>query len=167
MLALVERRAARPNLLAGLGPAELAKVEPCLELQADHDAIELLIDAYSTEEWGSLRHRATAIMAMMVLIEVEGQPARRRSLDGTRRPQRASFNCSGTWPRCPSFPPASKRRREGADRVDPADLPDEDEVRAFAEAVALPLYRDAVDLAAAAGALAIQKGPWVGRSIFR
>ena len=88
VLALVERHAARPNLLAGLGPAELAKVEPCLELQADHDAIELLIDAYSTEEWESLRHRATAIMAMMVLIEVNdgadrggGQPARRRSLD--------------------------------------------------------------------------------------
>lgn len=41
----------------------------CLEMQADHDATEMLLDAYSSEEWLSLRARVTAVSAMMVLIE--------------------------------------------------------------------------------------------------
>ena len=57
----------------------------------------------------------------------------------------------------PFLPARFKAEARGADTVDPADLPHEDEVRAFGEAVTLPLYRDAVGLAAAAGALAVQK----------
>ncbi|KPD13145.1 hypothetical protein [Phaeobacter sp. 11ANDIMAR09] len=39
------------------------------EMQADHDATEMLLDAYSSNEWASLRVRVAAISAMMMLIE--------------------------------------------------------------------------------------------------
>ncbi|WP_339948491.1 hypothetical protein [uncultured Albimonas sp.] len=155
VLALVERHVARPNLLAGFGPAEMAKVDPCLELQADHDAIELLIDAYSTEEWKSLRHRAAAVAAMMVLIEVEDS---RHGGALSTHPKAATriFQLLGHVAEMPFLPARFKAEARGADTIDPADLPHEDEVRAFGEAVTLPLYRDSIGLAAAAGALAVQ-----------
>ena len=155
VLALVERHVARPNLLTGFGPAELAKVEPCLELQADHDAIELLIDAYSADKWESLRHRAAAIASMMVLIAVEDS---RHGGALSTHPKAATriFQLLGHVAEMPFLPARFKAEARGADSIDPADLPQEDELLAFGEAVTLPLYRDSAGLAAA-GALAIQK----------
>lgn len=60
-----------PPALANIDVDDLPKVEPCLELQADHDATEMLLDAYSPEGWNVIRARTAAISAMMTLIERE------------------------------------------------------------------------------------------------
>lgn len=68
-LTLVERtkvpNGAQPKFLN----MNMANNRLCFEMQADHDAIEMLLDAYSPDEWISLRIRVAAISAMMMLIE--------------------------------------------------------------------------------------------------
>ncbi len=66
---LVSHRPARRDILEGIDPEDWYKIEPCLEMQADHDAIELMLDAYGPDGWDILRERAAAISAMMMLVE--------------------------------------------------------------------------------------------------
>lgn len=63
--------ASLPDALKGIALEDLPKIEPCLEMQADHDAIEMILDAYSTDGWDIIRARTAGIAGMMVLIERE------------------------------------------------------------------------------------------------
>ncbi|MEP3345198.1 MAG: hypothetical protein ABJN34_10135 [Litoreibacter sp.] len=50
---VVSRAKSQPSpALAQIDADDLPKVEPCLEMQADHDAIEMLIDAYALSKGG-------------------------------------------------------------------------------------------------------------------
>lgn len=60
------RRAPKNPRTHPLGDAETSLI---FEMQADHDATEMLLDAYSPDEWAVLRARISAISAMMMLIE--------------------------------------------------------------------------------------------------
>ncbi len=130
------------------------KVSPCLELQADHDALEMMLGDYSRGGWVSVRKLATSIAAVMVLIETAG------SGDGDKpssHPHAATriFQLLGHVAEMWSIPAHAKANARGEQAIRDEDLPPQVEVQAFCSEVVLPLFWDAVALAEAAEAKSI------------
>ncbi|WP_424978110.1 hypothetical protein [Leisingera sp. S232] len=133
-------------------PAELRPHVPlCLELQADHDAAEIELGAYSSEDWKNLRHRVTAISAMMMLIEREDA---KNGETGITHPKAATriFQLLGHVTEMPLIPAQLHARQQGLPAIDPAHSPSKDEINAFGRQVTIPSFFDAVSLARVAGA---------------
>lgn len=128
------------------------KVEPCLEMQADHDAIEMLLDAYSPNEWPSLRVRAAAISAMMILIEREDSG---HEQEHSSHPKAATriFQLLGHLTQMPSIE-AMLADQQPELGIDP-HIPDEDEIAAYTAEVLTPTFLDAKTLASAGHAASI------------
>lgn len=124
-----------------------SRVLPSLELQADHDATELLLGAYSTVGWEELRQNVLAISAMMILIEIEEA---KLDDDFQTHPKAATriFQLLCHFAELPLI------AAQLAD--DPSLLPDANEVESFGREVTLPCYFDAVEIATNAGAQSIQ-----------
>lgn len=57
------------NLAENFSGDELKLVRPCLELQADNDATEILFGAYDEGKWDQFRIEAAAIFVVMALME--------------------------------------------------------------------------------------------------
>ena len=57
------------NLAEHFSEDELKLVRPCLELQADNDATEILFGAYDEGKWDQFRIEAAAIFVVMALME--------------------------------------------------------------------------------------------------
>ncbi len=68
-LGLTRRAKSKPSLLDKMTKDEVLAIQRCLELQADHDAQEILLGHYSKQNWESIRFHASCVMAMMVLID--------------------------------------------------------------------------------------------------
>ena len=128
-------------------PAEMRVATPqCLELQADHDAADLLLEAYSTEGWEDLRCKITAISGMMMLIERADAKYNDASLTHPKAATRI-FQLLGHVTEMPLIRAQVKAKQVGAKAVDPDDIPSADEIQAFGRAVTLPCFFDAVNLA--------------------
>ncbi|MEL6220643.1 MAG: hypothetical protein AAFR79_19685 [Pseudomonadota bacterium] len=152
--ALIERAAEvsySSPLEHGFETQDLRVVDRCLELRADHDAIEMILGPYSTDEWDLLRQRTAAIFAVMILIDLED---RRHGIIGETHPRSATriFQLLGHLSILYSVPAQVKAWKEGRDSINPADLPPEDEIAAYTATVIQPAFRDAALIAAAAGA---------------
>jgi hypothetical protein len=149
----VASRADAPSpALINIDKDKLHKVEPCLEMQADHDAIEMMLDAYSADGWDMVRARAAAISAMMVLIErVEGKKDHQTSTP----PQAATriFQLIGHVIEMPLMQAMLAQRHPESD-IDP-EIPSDEEQSAFNRQVVIPSFFDAVGLARIANADAI------------
>jgi hypothetical protein len=130
------------------------KVSPCLELQADHDAFEMMLGDYAVGDWVSVRKVAASIAAVMVLIETAG------SGDGdnpSSHPHAATriFQLLGHVVEMWSIPAHGKANARGEHTIRDEDLPTQVEIQAFSSEVVLPLFWDAVVLAKTAGAKSI------------
>ena len=164
--ALVSHSPSQSPLLEGLSEADQSKVEPCLELQADHEAIELVLDAYSTDEWPSLRARIASISSMMMLIEREDA---KMSMEHSSHPKAATriFQLLGHVTEMPLIPAQRKAIMSGADAINPVDLPSDDEQSAFNRQVVIPAFFDAVNLARIAGSDSIRSDLGDAEHFFR
>ncbi|WP_318167012.1 hypothetical protein [Roseobacter sp.] len=149
--ALISRRQMTFVPLADVAEENCTKVEPCLEMQADHDAIELILDSYSREEWESLRHRVLAISGMMMLIEQEDTKCDYKPPSHPKAATRI-FQLLGHLIDMPMISAQIKAKSDGRNTIDPADLPSDKERVAFNRQVTLPCFFDAVNLAKIAGA---------------
>ncbi|WP_226550416.1 hypothetical protein [Celeribacter naphthalenivorans] len=143
---LVQRTSSRkPDWWHKLPEQNRLKVQPCLELQADHEAIEYLLDAYSPDHWDELRVRAACISAVMVLIErqdlASGTHHTTHPLAATRIYQLLG-HLSEMW-----SIPARMLAAERGETVRAEDLPSEEEKAAFRTQVVIPTFLDAVTLA--------------------
>lgn len=153
-LNLVSRSKCQTKLLRKL-PAEMThKVAPCLELQADHDALELILDDYSAGEWDAIRMRVASIAAVMVLIEkidVKNQ------IEPSSHPKAATriFQLLGHVTEMWSIPAHAKIKARGEETIREKDLPSKDEIQTFSKEVILPTFWDAVALADVADAESI------------
>ncbi|WP_220750441.1 hypothetical protein [Jannaschia pagri] len=131
-----------PQAFGDLPAATLAALPFCLEMQADHNAIALMVEQYSTGEWGILRKRVAAMVAMTVLIE-------RADLDrkGNPRshPQAATrlFQLLGYVHQLPLTPAMMEAREHGRGSLNPADIPDQSELNAYFEQVTKPCLETA------------------------
>lgn len=148
-------------------PPELRLHAPlCLELQADHDATEMELGAYSSNNWANLRHRVTAISAMMMLIEREDA---RNGETGITHPKAATriFQLLGHVTEMPLMPAQLQARQQSFKAVDPAHFPSKDEISAFGRQVTIPCFFDAVSLAHVAGANRISEDLGEPEDFFR
>lgn len=120
-------------------PRELwDKVERCLELQADHEALEEMLGTMQTADWAELRVITSSIAAVMVAIEkIDAQnqnPSETHPKAATRIFQLLG-HVSDMW-------------SIGA-CLNGAALPHERRIRAFSKEVILPAYFDAIEQARA------------------
>jgi hypothetical protein len=59
----------KPSVLDGMTHQKAIAIRRCLELQADHRALEIMLDHYSNEAWEYKRFSITTSIAVMVLID--------------------------------------------------------------------------------------------------
>ncbi len=126
-----------------LNDLDYIQIERCLELQADHEAIDMFLEAYSTDEWEELRLRVACISAVMVLIDVEDS---KHAFVDSSHPKAATriFQLLGHL----SEMPLIQAQLSG----DKNDIPSDDEQRAFSKEVVIPAFFVAIALAKAANA---------------
>lgn len=133
---LVHRASRKPSKLERLSKPTRLAIRRCLELQADHDALEILLDHYSDQGWAYIRYYMACAMAVMVLIEQQGTaPDDERSypLSATR-----IFQLFGALAYL--WMPGPKSDWEA---------PDEAEIDAYYQSVVIPAISDAIILATA------------------
>lgn len=130
------------------------KLDRCLELQADHNAIELILEAYSTDGWEDLLVRIVAIATMMILIEKHDAETAGES--GASHPRAATrmFQLLGHVAEMWQLPERMRALKEGRP-PDPARMPEREEIAAFQAKVVLPAFTIAKKLAEASEACAI------------
>ncbi|MCV6576549.1 MAG: hypothetical protein OIF58_12500 [Cohaesibacter sp.] len=153
-LHLISRSKRSSNPINGL-PKELwHKVEPCLELQADHDAIDFMLDRYSTDGWQEIRAKATSIAAAMVLIE---KIDTENGIKHSTHPKAATriFQLLGHLTEMWSLPAHIDAQNCDEKTVPKGVLPSEEEQHAFGKEVILPTFWNAVALAEKAEAKTI------------
>ncbi len=152
--ALIKRSPVRKFKVAGLNQIDYIMLERCLELQADHDAIEMILEAYSPDRWDELRLRAACISMIMVIIDTEDM---KHTVVDTSHPKAATriFQLLGHISEMPIIPAQRAAIENGYDTIRTEDLPSEQEQTAFVSEVAIPVFLDAVALAEAAGAKTI------------
>ncbi|WP_131818824.1 hypothetical protein [Tritonibacter mobilis] len=119
----------------------------CLEMQADHEATDTLLGAYSAEGWREVREKVLAISGMMMLIEREEA---KLDFDEKTHPKAATriFQLLCHVAEMPLI--------DAHLQLDASLLPQADEIERFGKEVTLPCYFDAVYLAEVAGAKSIE-----------
>lgn len=144
----VSRRASlTPNPLDAIPPNLRELVPFCLELQADHDAAEMLLENYSGEEWNSLRLRTMAASAMMMLIEREDE--KYGPLNKTH--PKASTRIFQLLGHLAELPLISSQLMQ-----DTSHIPDTEELESFSRELTIPCFFDSVRLAQTVGATSIE-----------
>lgn len=130
------------------------RVGPCLELQADHDAIELMLGIYSRDGWGEMRTKIASIAAVMMLIEKTGEE---NQIEHSTHPKAATriFQLLGHVTEMWSLPAHAKAKARGETTICEDDLPSDEEKQAFRKEVILSAFWDAVALAEVAEAKSI------------
>lgn len=134
----------------GLTERELAEVHMCLELQTDHDAIEIVLGAYSAENWPLFRYYATCILVVMFIIEAEErrlkEPLRHHPLAATRL-----FQLIGHLVELPTIPAIKRAYEEKLDHLPAEYLPTADELVAYRAEVVAPVMAASQIIAEAFG----------------
>ncbi|WP_166417457.1 hypothetical protein [Cochlodiniinecator piscidefendens] len=126
----------------------------CLELQADHDAIDTMLDIYSSTSWAGLRRKITSIIVVMVLIESIDE---QNGFEHSTHPKAVTriFQLLGHVVEMWSIPANAKTKARGELSILEDELPSHEEKLAFSKKVILPAFWDAVALAEVAGAKSI------------
>ncbi|WP_282078664.1 hypothetical protein [Epibacterium ulvae] len=134
----------------GLNERELADLHMCLELQTDHDAIEIVLGAYSAENWPLFRYYATCILVVMFIIEAEerrlDEPLRHHPLAATRL-----FQLIGHLVELPTIPAIKRAYEEKLDHLPAEYLPTADELVAYRSEVVAPVMAASQIIAEACG----------------
>ncbi|NSX56895.1 hypothetical protein [Parasulfitobacter algicola] len=121
------------------------------EMEADHEAIELVLEAYSADNWIELRSGAACISAVMILIEKTDEDT---AQPGQSHPKAATrlFQLLGHLTQLWQVPAQIKAQLAGRDTVDSNGLPPDDEIAAYQRQVIIPVFADALCLAKTVGA---------------
>lgn len=148
---LVSRADTKPSFPNSIDPN---LIEQCLELQADHDAMEMLLDSYSPDEWDELRVRAACISVVMVLIE---RADSKQGIVHSSHPKAATriFQLLGHISEMWSHPARAISLQSGV-ALNPDHLPSDSEKKAFVHEVIRPAFFDAVKIAQTAKADSIR-----------
>lgn len=133
--------------IAGFDGADRLAVEHCLELQADHEAGDYVLEGWSPEEWDSLRVRSACMMAVMILIEKADAD---NAVASPSHPKAATriFQLLGHLTTLWMLPAQIRAQEEGLSEIRSEDLPSDEVVQAYQKEVILPAFADAAKLAA-------------------
>ncbi|MGH1354527.1 MAG: hypothetical protein ACRBBS_05555 [Thalassovita sp.] len=117
-----------------------------LAMKADHDATEMLLDAYSSDEWISLRIRIAAISATMMLIERADSSNQTPVITHPKAATRI-FQLLGHVIDMPLLAAHSKANQGSGGLGPPADPPPHAERENYVAQVVVSAFFDAVSLA--------------------
>ncbi len=131
------------NALSG---DELKRFRPCLELQADNEATEILFGVFSEDQWVRFRIEAAAIFVVMALMD----KAERRLTGENRIYPRVGtrfFTLFAQLFQYWLYPGADLRAGDGESFVRTPHMPDEREFERYMKAVLVPCIHDAAQIA--------------------
>ena len=138
------------DLLRDLSPEHRSRMRPCLELQADCDATDVLCGPYRAANWTDLRLKAAAIMVMMVLIEKQNAHARVKGISHPKASTRL-FQLMGQLTQFWLMENAFVERRETGSFITSDASKGPDLFERYKREVITPAGLDAVVIAGAAG----------------
>ncbi|MBF9044972.1 hypothetical protein HKCCE4037_16640 [Rhodobacterales bacterium HKCCE4037] len=146
----VARLDLRGSPLHALSPQERRLAPLCLELQTDHDATEIVLGAYSSENWVLFRYYATCILSVILLIEREERNA---GNSGETHPWAATrmFMLLGHLAELPMIPAYFRAASEGLESIPSEYLPDDKEMEGYNIEVVSRVFASGQILADAAG----------------
>lgn len=122
-------------------------LRPALEMQADHEALDVYLGAYTSAGWGELRQKVSAISAMMVLIELEEA---KLEFEQQTHPK-AATRIFQLLCHVAEMPLLNAHLQKDASL-----LPAAEEIERYGKKVTLPCFFDALHLAEVAGAESIE-----------
>ena len=149
-LGIVERTRRAQSRLSALTPKERSELHQCLELQADHDATEIVLGAYSAENWPLFRYYSICILVVIFIIEAE----ERQSSDPLRyHPYAATrlFMLIAHLVELPTIPGIKRAHAEGLDHLPKSYLPPAEETFAYRSKVVKPVMAASQIIAEACG----------------
>ena len=148
-MGLTSRSAPEPSLIDQLPQEAQTLARQCMEMQADHDSTEMLLDAYSSEGWDIIRFRAACIFAVMVLIEREEQKQADDVSQDYPKAATRIFQFMGYLTVMWSVPAMVKAQQNGWEELREEDLPSTEMIEAFHTQVVVPSLSDAYLIAKA------------------
>lgn len=141
-----------PSLAERLNERDGSAIDHCLELQADHEAIDIFLGPYSEDRWADIRMRAAAVLVNMVLIEQA--ELLHGSTSSETHPSAAArfFLLIGHLFQMWIYPHATLTEGDVGLTLDTGGQMTPDMFEPFARAVVAPAINDAIILAGAGGA---------------
>lgn len=122
----------------------------CLELQADHDATEIILGAYAPQNWALFSYYAMCIIAVIMIIEREERHSKEGSFTHPKAATRL-FMLLAHLSELPYIPAYKRAYREGLDIMPDAYLPSNHELEGYQNQVLRPVLAISQLLAEAAG----------------
>lgn len=129
-----------------LSESEKIHLRPCLEMQADNEASELMFGVFSEDSWPQLRINAVCIFVMMALIEKANSQSKATSKTHPSAGVRF-FTLMAQLFQYQLYPGSELETEDGISRVRTPEPLSEQEFDRYAKAVLMPLVNDAVDVA--------------------
>lgn len=141
-----------PSLAERLDERDGSAIDHCLELQADHEAIDVFLGPYSEDRWADIRMRAAAVLVNMVLIEQT--ELLHGGGDNETHPNAATrfFLLIGHLFQMWIYPHATLTEGDVGLTLDTGGQMTPEMFEPFARAVVAPAINDAIILAGAGGA---------------
>ncbi len=145
------------NALQQIPDMDKPFVHRCVELQADSEATDILLEVYSDEQWGELRARAASIFVVMALIERENDKS---DIRGITHPKAATrfFTLLAHLFQMWLYPNAELEQGDESLMVSTPEAPDPEEFEKYASEVLIPAVNDALIISEAAGAKSFLAG---------
>lgn len=136
------------TLIQKLPKEDMPFLAHCLEMQADSEATDVLLEAYSDEQWDELRARTASIFVVMVLVEKEHRKTTDRNGTHPKSTTRF-FTLMGHLFQMWLYPVAHLEPDQISPRLQTSEKPDPEKFELYAEQVLVPSINDAVIIAAA------------------
>ena len=137
-LGIVQRSSQKKSKLDILTEDERNEMHFCLELQTDHDATEIVLGAYATENWTLFRYYATCILVVIFIIEAEERSSTERN---RKHPYAATrlFMLIAHLVELPMIPGIKRAHTEGLKHLPENYLPSSEELVAYRSEVVKPV----------------------------
>lgn len=133
------RRSSKPSPLEALPEQEQQLASLCLELQADHDATEIVIGAYSTENHELFRYYAMCIALVIFVIEKVDRENASQEITHPKASTRL-FQLLAYLVELPYIPAYKRAHAEGLTEMPEDYLPPRDELLRYSENVFAPVF---------------------------
>ena len=149
--ALARQKRLSPSPLDGLDVDDGKLASLCLELQADHDATEIVLGAYFNENHDLFRYYAICVALVIFVIERIDREQGNQEISHPMASTRL-FMLLAYLAELPLIPAYKRAAKEGLEQIPEEYLPDELEVQEYSRAVVGPVFAacqiiaDAVDL---------------------
>ncbi|QFT63786.1 hypothetical protein [Roseivivax sp. THAF30] len=136
---IATRRSSKSSPLEALPEQEQQLASLCLELQADHDATEIVIGAYSSENHELFRYYAICIALVIFVIE---RVDRENSSQEITHPKASTrlFQLLAYLVELPYIPAYKRAHSEGLTEMPEDYLPPRDELIRYSENVFAPVF---------------------------